>query len=66
MDKPGSWFLLAKFSCIFTENVTLPRVLFKHFASKTQLSGFYINEILVLNGLTLPVQFFTDLLCEVC
>ena len=29
----------------------LPQVFFKHFASKNQLPGFYINETLVENGL---------------
>ena len=46
MDKPGSWFLLAK--CI---NITLPQVFFKHFPIKNQLPGFYISETLVENGL---------------
>ena len=27
---------------IFTKNVTLPQLFFKHFASKNQLPGFYI------------------------
>ena len=38
-------------TCIFTENVTLPQVLFKHFASKNQLPGLSMNETLVENGL---------------
>ena len=58
MDKPGSWFSLAK--CLkntcgrvtFYVNATLPQVFFKHFASKIQLPGFYISGILVENGLT--------------
>ena len=69
MDKPGSWFLLAKClknTCgsdilskdtgrrsstfIFTWNVSLPLVFFKHFASKNQLHGFYIIGTLVENG----------------
>ena len=41
-NKPGSWLLLAKclenncarVTWIFTENVTLPQVFFKHFANK--------------------------------
>ena len=38
-------------TCIFTKNVTLPQVFFKHFASKNQLTGFYISGTLVENGL---------------
>ena len=38
-------------TCIFTQNVTLPQVFFKHFASKNQLPGFYISGTLVENGL---------------
>ena len=38
-------------TCIFTWNVTLPQVFFKHFASKNQLPDFYISETLVENGL---------------
>ena len=34
---------------IFTENVTLPQVFFRHFASKNQLPGFYIKGALVGN-----------------
>ena len=33
------------------KNVTLPQVFFKHFASKSQLLGFYISGTLVENGL---------------
>ena len=44
MDKPGSWFLLAK--CLKN---TCGRV--KHSASKNQLPGFYISRTLVENGL---------------
>ena len=61
MDKPGSCFLLGKYlkstyetvskTCIFTENVTLPQVFFKHFACKIQRPGFYISGTLVENGL---------------
>ena len=36
---------------IFTENVALPLVFVKHFASENQLPGFYIGGILVENGL---------------
>ena len=38
-------------SSTFFKNVTLPQVFFKHFASKNQLSGFYIGGILEENGL---------------
>ena len=38
-------------TCIFTENVTLPQVLFKHFASKNQLPGLSISGTLVEIGL---------------
>ena len=51
MYKPGSWFLLAKCLKNTCERVTLPQVLFKHFASKNQLPGFYISGTLVENGL---------------
>ena len=37
-------------SCIFTENVTLPQVFFKYFASKNQLPGLSISGTLVENG----------------
>ena len=37
-------------NCIFTENVTLPQIFFKHFTSKNQLPGFYITGTLVENG----------------
>ena len=33
--------------------MSLPQVFFKHFASKNQLRGSYINETLVQNGLNL-------------
>ena len=39
-------------TCIFTQNVTLPQVFFRHFASKNQLPGFCISGALVENGLT--------------
>ena len=45
---------------IFTENVTLPQVFFKHFASKNQLPGLSIIETLVENGLMLEAQFGRD------
>ena len=44
------------------ENVTLPQVFFKHFASKNQLPGFYISGILVKNGLILWKKF--EYLCD--
>ena len=34
-------------------NATLPRVFFKHFTSKNQLPGLYVNGTLVENGLML-------------
>ena len=40
------------------KNVTLPQVFFKHFASKSQLLGFYISGTLVENGL-IQLQSFT-------
>ena len=54
MDKPGSWFLLAKClknTCGRLTFFTLPQVFFKHFTSKNQLPGFYITGTLVKNGL---------------
>ena len=66
-NKPDSCFLLAKglkntcgrvkkhlcrlSTYVFTENVTLPQVFFKHFASKNQLPGSYIIGTLVEDGL---------------
>ena len=58
MDKPGSYFLLAKslrntygrvtFSVkMQVIDVTLRQVSFKHFASKNKLPGFYISRTLV-------------------
>ena len=38
-------------TCIFTKNVTLPQVFFKHFDSKNQLPGLSIIGTLVENGL---------------
>ena len=38
---------------IFTKNVTLPQLFFKHFASKNQLPGFYICGTLAKNVLNL-------------
>ena len=35
----------------YQQNVTLPQVFFKHFASKNQLPGFYISGTLVKKGL---------------
>ena len=35
----------------YWQNVTLPQVFFKHFASKNQLPGFYISGTLVENEL---------------
>ena len=37
----------------FTENVTLPQVFSKHFASKSQLPGLSVSGTLVENGLML-------------
>ena len=36
---------------MFTSNVTLPQVFFKHFASKDQLPGLSVRGALVENGL---------------
>ena len=47
MDKPGSWFLLAKYLKSTCEEWHLPQVFFKHFASKNQLAGFYVSETLL-------------------
>ena len=63
MDKPGSWFLLAKCyrpASLLKKNVTLPQVFFKHFASKNQLPGFYISGTLVENGINIWSKF-----CEI-
>ena len=38
--------------CIFTSNVTLPQVLFKHLASKKQLPDLSVSGTLVENGIT--------------
>ena len=38
-------------ACIFTQNVTLPQVFFKHFACKNQLPGLSLSGALVENGL---------------
>ena len=35
----------------YKQNVTLPQVFLKYFASKNQLPGFYISQTLVENGL---------------
>ena len=35
----------------YQQNVTLPEVFFKHFASKNELLGFCISGTLVENGL---------------
>ena len=43
-------------TCIFTQNVTLPQVFFKHFASKIQLPGLPVSGTLVENGLDTLVQ----------
>ena len=40
-------------TCIFTYNVTLPQVFFKHFDSKNQLPGLSIIGTLVENRLVL-------------
>ena len=67
MDNPASWFLVAKYlkntcgrvssTSIFTYNVTLPQVFFKHFADKNQLPGFYISGTLVEDGLSNSLKF---------
>ena len=36
-------------TCIFTENVTLLQVFFKHFASQNQLAGLSVSGTLVEN-----------------
>ena len=36
---------------MFTQNVTLTKAFFKHFAGKNQLTGFYISGTLLENGL---------------
>ena len=36
---------------LYLKNVTLQQVFFKHFASKSQLPGFYTSRTLVKNGL---------------
>ena len=38
-------------TCIITQNITLPQVFFKYFASKNQLPNFYISGTLAENGL---------------
>ena len=43
-------------SDILSKDVTFPQVFFKHFASKNQLPGFYINGTLVENGLKKTCQ----------
>ena len=35
----------------YLQNITLPQVSLKNFASKNQLPGFYISQTLVENGL---------------
>ena len=41
--------------CIFTYNVTLPQVFFKHFVSKNQLTGLSVNGTLVENELKITL-----------
>ena len=41
---------------IFTKNVTLPQVFFKHLTGKNQLPGFYISGTLVENWLDFRVN----------
>ena len=71
MEKPGSWFLLVK--CLkntcgrvtFYSNVkchSSTGVFHKHFASKIQLPGFYINETLVESGLNMTRDLQISLL----
>ena len=55
MDKPGSWFLLAKRLKNTNGRASLLKmslfhqVFFKHFASENQLLGFYVSGKLVEN-----------------
>ena len=49
--KSDTNFKLRFMSSTFFKNVTLPRVFFKHFAGKNQLSGFCIGGTLEENGL---------------
>ena len=57
-DKPGSWFLLTMFekhlwkSDILSEDAG-------HFASKSQLPGFYLSGTLVENGLNFHYDFLS-------
>ena len=37
--------------CIFTKNITIPKVFFKHLASKNQLPGLSVSGTLVEYGL---------------
>ena len=41
-------------TCVFTLNITLPHVFFKHFGSKNRLPDLSIIETLVESGLMLP------------
>ena len=41
------------------------RVFFKHFASKTQLPGFYISQVLVENGLRIRYEVLDIILSAV-
>ena len=43
----------------YQQNVTLPQMFFNHFASKNQLTGFYISGTLVENGLILKMHEMT-------
>ena len=52
-------------TCIFTQNVTLPQVFFKHFASKSQLPGFHISGTLTENGL-IYADDISHLKCVIC
>ena len=45
---------------IFSPIGTLPQVFFKHFASKNQRRGLFINGTLVENGLTLTRNIDTS------
>ena len=44
---------------IFTQNVTLPQVFFKHFASKNQLPGLSISGTLLENELMQYLVFMS-------
>ena len=51
-------------TCIFTENITLPHVFFKHFASKHQLPGLSVSGTLVENGLIFECSVIAKQICQ--